>query len=440
MARDPGGESEGRVSVRADATHRAMASRWLIVADDLTGAADCAIAFARQGRAAAVTWGDVAEASDQEPPVLAYDAASRGLSAEAAADRHTAVLRRLAEPARILFKKIDSTLRGQPAAETAAALAHVRSESGPAFGVLAPAFPATGRTTVEGRILVHGRPLEATEVWRRDHSYRSADLVDMLASSGLRGEKLGLAAVRDANLKSTLARLAADGDVIAVCDAETDHDLRLIAKASLHLSPEAFFIGSAGLAHALAGIETGGDTAPLRTPLRAAGTLLVVGSLAEVSRVAASALAATGNVVHLLVEPQTLLGRDGHGRATLAAEVRTRLSDGRDVLLEIATSDRADLTLGAQLAHSLAAALEDVAPAIGALAATGGETAAAILARFGVHGIRLADEIEPGVALGLTLGKLSVPIATKAGAFGDRHSLVRICERLRAVRTQGSFT
>ena len=35
-----------------------MAHGWLILADDLTGAADCAIAFGRRGHAAAVTWGD----------------------------------------------------------------------------------------------------------------------------------------------------------------------------------------------------------------------------------------------------------------------------------------------------------------------------------------------------------------------------------------------
>ena len=83
--------------------------------------------------------------------------------------------------------------------------------------------------------------------------------------------------------------------------------------------------------------------------------------------------------------------------------------------------------------------LATVAPAIGAFAATGGETAAALLSRFGVNGIRLADEIEPGVSLGLTLGQISVPIATKAGAFGNELSLIRISERLRAVRTKGSF-
>ena len=107
-----------------------MARGWLILADDLTGAADCAIAFGRRGHAAVVTWGEVGDAPDRRLPVLAYDAASRGLAAEAAAGRHADVLERLSGPGRLLFKKIDSTLRGQPAAEMAAALAHLKSRSG----------------------------------------------------------------------------------------------------------------------------------------------------------------------------------------------------------------------------------------------------------------------------------------------------------------------
>ena len=111
-----------------------------------------------------------------------------------------------------------------------------------------------------------------------------------------------------------------------------------------------------------------------------------------------------------------------------------------DALIEIMMDDELDLSIGPRLSQGLAEALHPVAPAIGAFAATGGETAAILLSRFGVNGIRLADEIEPGVSLGLTLGKLSVPVATKAGAFGDRYSLIRISERLRAVRIKGSFT
>jgi uncharacterized protein YgbK (DUF1537 family) len=417
-----------------------MAHDWLILADDLTGAADCAIAFGRRGRAAAVMWDEVADASDRQLPVLAFDAASRGMPAAAAARRHADVLARLSTPGRILFKKIDSTLRGHPAAEIASALAHLKARSGRALGIFAPAFPATGRTTVDGRILIKGGPLEDTEVWQRDHSYPSSDLVDVLASAGIRGEKISLATVRGPELRVTFSRLAAEGDVVAVCDAETDHDLHLIAEASLHASPSTFFIGSAGLAHALAGLDANADVEALSIPTSTSGTLIVVGSLAGASRAAARALAATGSVEHFQVTPETLLGEgESAARSKLAAELMQRLSAGGDALVEIVMTDEPDMSLGPLLAQALADALAIVAPAMGAFAATGGETAAALLSRFGVNGIRLADEIEPGVSLGLTLGALSVPIATKAGAFGDDHSLIRIAERLRAVRTKGSF-
>lgn len=417
-----------------------MTRGWLILADDLTGAADCAIAFGRRGRAAAVTWGEAADASGHQLPVLAYDAASRGLSASAAIARHADVLARLCGE-RILFKKIDSTLRGQPAAETTAALAHLKSRSGPAFGVFAPAFPATGRTTIDGRILVNGRALEEAEVWQRDHTYPNADLVDVLATAGIRGEKVALATVRGGDLKAVFAGLAGEGDVVAACDAETEHDLHLIAEASLHASPATFFIGSAGLAHALASLDIGHAIEPLRIPTSGSGTLIVVGSLAGASRTAARKLQATGTVTHFPVDPQMLLNNnDAVRRAALATDVMKRLAQGGDALVEIMMNDHPDMSLGPQLAQCLAETLGAVAPAIGAFAATGGETAAALLSCFGVNGIHLADEIEPGVSLGLTLGQLSIPIATKAGAFGDEHSLVRISERLRAVRTKGNFT
>jgi len=421
-----------------------MAHGWLILADDLTGAADCAIAFGRRGHAAVVTWGEVGDASDRRLPVLAYDAASRGLAAEAAAGRHADVLERLSGPGRLLFKKIDSTLRGQPAAEAAAALAHLKSRSGSAFGVFAPAFPATGRTTVDGRVLVNGGALEQAEVWQRDHTYPNADLVDVLATAGIRGEKVTLGTIRGGDLRATFARLAGEGDRIAVCDAETDHDLHLIAEASLPMSSatvssSTFFIGSAGFAHALAGFEAGDVAEPPRMTASASGTLIVVGSLAGASRSAARELEATGTVAHFPVAPETLLD-GGVGRGSLAADVMKRLSGGGDALIEIMMDDEPDLSLGPRLSQALAEALQSVAPAIGAFAATGGETAAMLLSRFGVNGIRLADEIEPGVSLGLTLGKLSVPVATKAGAFGDKLSLIRISERLRAVRIKGSFT
>ncbi len=412
--------------------------QWFILADDLTGAADCAIAFGRRGLAAAVTWGDATAIEPDRLTALSYDADSRGLSPERAAQRHTEILERLLEPDRILFKKIDSTLRGQPAAETAAAIAVLKARTGTAFGILAPAFPATGRATVGAHIHVDGRPLEEAEVWQRDHTYANANLASVLASAGVLTATVPLATVRGPDLATTLARIAAAGAGIAICDAETDDDLDRIATAGLSRTTT-FFIGSAGLAHALAAVETAAPPEVIQIAPNARGSLIVVGSLATASRTAARKVAGTTGVVHFPVWPETLRGTAAE-KAAFAGRVAAAIAAGDDALIEIATDGLPDMALGQRLVDGLADALVSVAPQIGAIAATGGETAASLLARFGVTGIRLVDEIEPGVSLGLTLGRLSIPIVTKAGAFGDEDSLIRIGARLRAIRTKGRFS
>jgi uncharacterized protein YgbK (DUF1537 family) len=418
-----------------------MASRWLILADDLTGAADCAIAFAKQGIASAVGWGDPAEAAaEPRPAVFSYDADSRGLTASQAAEKQRAALGTLLDADCILFKKIDSTLRGQPAAETVAAMEALRARSGSAFGIFAPAFPATGRTTEQGRILVAGKPLEEAEVWRRDHSYPNADLGAVLASVGIAAEKVPLSTIRSGAdaLRAIFADLAARGDIVAICDAQSEDDLARIAEASLPAEPSVFFIGSAGLAHALAAEVPGELPAPIALPAASGGALIVVGSLAAASRAAARELAAMPGVRHVPVEPALLLDTAAEaGRAALARSVTDGLDAGDDVLVEIVMGKEPDLGIGPQLAEALAGTLASAVHHTSGLAATGGETAAALLARFGVNGIRLADEIEPGVSLGVTLGGVSLPVVTKAGAFGDRGSLTRITERLRSIRQKG---
>ncbi|MFD1703406.1 four-carbon acid sugar kinase family protein [Methylopila henanensis] len=415
-----------------------MDGRWLILADDLTGAADCAIAFAKRGRAAAVGWG-VAPVAAERPEAFSYDADSRNMTAEAAAARHAEALEALLEPGRTLFKKIDSTLRGQPAAETAAAIAHLRNAGVQPFGVFAPAFPGVGRTTIDGRVRVAGEALEATELWRRDHTYESADLVEVLASAGVTSKRVGLAEIRGPldGLRAAFARLAATG-AIAVCDAEIDEDLARIAEASLPAAPGTFFIGSAGLAHALAAVQAKPAAEPPAVDASEAGALIVVGSLAATSRRGAAALRDEGLVAHIPADPELLL-EDMEGRAALGRRVSETLRAGEDVLVEITIGDALDMRLGPRLASGLADALQPAAAVMSGFAATGGETAAALLSRFGVQGIRLVDEVEPGVSLGLSMGALSVPVATKAGAFGDDQSLIRIARALRAVRQKGSF-
>lgn len=412
-----------------------MPQPWLILADDLTGAADCAIAFAKRGLRASVGWGEGSSSGD---PVIAIDADSRRLPPEAAAARHRALLAAHHRPGAWLIKKLDSTLRGQPAAELAETLAFLKASSAGAMAILAPAFPATGRTTEDGRIRLGGAPLESTPLWARDHSYPDADLTAILGAAGLRTRLFGLADIRAGRdaLAQSLRAAIAEGIEVAICDSVLAEDLVAIAEASLPLAGEVFWSGSGGLAAALAAAHAGpGAKASEPLPTCPGGILVVVGSIAEASRAAAAQLVAEGSVRAFGIAADTLRAGPAHP-GWQATAIATALAAGQDVLVSIDADAGADLSRGAELAERLALLLGPAAPRMGGLFATGGETACALLTHLGVHGIRLVDELEPGVPLGISLGAHTIPVMTKAGAFGDAGTISRSLSRLRAMLTQ----
>ena len=119
--------------------------------------------------------------------------------------------------------------------------------------LFAPAFPATGRTTEGGGVYVDGKPAEQARHWARHYAYQSADLVDILVTADVRSEKVALNAIRSDTeaLRSTLASIATRADVV-VRDELIQEDLDRIVVASLPAGDSTFFVGTAGLARALA--------------------------------------------------------------------------------------------------------------------------------------------------------------------------------------------
>jgi D-threonate/D-erythronate kinase len=128
-----------------------------IIADDLSGATDSAFACAERGLDTVVALVDTSNNGRAE--AIAFDADTRRRSRRAAAAETARLVRSHANMSSgILFKKIDSTLRGHIGAEIAALLSARRGTTRSALMqrtivVLAPAFPAPGRTTLQGRQL-----------------------------------------------------------------------------------------------------------------------------------------------------------------------------------------------------------------------------------------------------------------------------------------------
>ena len=334
-----------------------------------------------------------------------------------------------------LYKKIDSTLRGQPVAELAGLLAFApaMAKGRPRLAIVAPAFPGTGRVTLHGSIVVQGVPLEQTPLWAREHTYASANLVEILSSAGLSAEGLTLETIAQGAeaVKTYLASARRRGVGAVVCDAKSESDLAVVAAASLPVGDEVIWVGSAGLASALAGVENGSAHAQI-PPLmpEQKNVLVVIGTLAEASRLQARTLVEAGLVRHVTISPDALFG----GPCTPAwqtgvKQLAQHLIAHEDVLLELEQAANPDLSRGTMLSEKLAELIVG-AGTFGALVATGGDTVYALLSKLGVHGIQLLDEVEPGVPMGLTIGAVSIPVVTKAGAFGNANTLRRSLERL----------
>lgn len=388
--------------------------RWLILADDLTGAADTAIAFARRGWKAAVSWGGAVP--DDE--VLAIDAETRAAAPEPAAARHLALLRTHGGGRTGLFKKIDSTLRGQPAAELQASL----QELG-AVALVAPAFPMQGRTTLDGRVHLHGLPLEATPLWAREHSYPNADLREVFGRDGTPARHATLETLHDGALPALIEVALAEGRCSVVCDAVEERDLALITHAARPYAERLLWVGSAGLAHAIAGAEPR-HGAPPALPRIVGGILMVVGSMAEVSQAGIVKLTADPELRGVVITSAMLRAGLGAWQGTRQS-VQASLARGQDVMITISGLGGMDPTLP----RHLAALLQDARP--GGLIATGGETALALLEALGATSLGMVAEVEPGVPLGLA-GTL--PVITKAGAFGDAGTLGRCLAHMRRLR------
>lgn len=427
--------------------------RILIIADDLTGAADCGAACVAAGLNAVV----VLNSNEPIPSTdaVSVDAATRRLSSQDAAEQTARLTRQhLGPQTRFLFKKLDSTLRGHVAQEIAAMLSVSRAlQDARGIAIVAPAFPQMGRTTVGGRQYVRGVPVETTEIWHREAVKATPYLPDRLREHGLRTVHIDLHTVRsEMRLSDAFADAQAQHDAV-VCDAETEEDLRAIVRAGMTLQTSIVWAGSAALAAQLS--QAVGPSPGQRPTLSVNGAslqtngplLFVVGSPSQTSHQQIDHLVADREMESVAVPLSALR----HGvSAAVWAEQAHRLdrafSTGRDIIVSLekevrsSVDDPSSAHEDATLSPALAVLISPHVTRCSGLVLTGGETARAVLDGLGVATLRLVAEVEPGIPLSVATvvtptGSLSLPVITKAGAFGLPHSLLNCHDVIRTLRT-----
>ncbi|MBN1248395.1 MAG: four-carbon acid sugar kinase family protein, partial [Anaerolineae bacterium] len=423
----------------------------VLIADDLTGAADSGVTFAEHGAKVMVVW-DAGHRPAADVVVISTE--SRHSAADEAAQRVTEVMAALAEGFRSvrppwIYKKIDSTLRGHPGVELATVLRCLRAASsatgtgsgeGLPRALVAPAFPAQGRVTRGGIHTVHGIPLAETVFGQTMTTSRVYDFFAGAFDPGVVAE-IPLA-----------SETAAEARVFAA-DAATDEDLTRLVNAALENGTRVF-CGSAGLAGALAarlaamhGWTARSEPAIQPCPVCSA-VLLVIASRNPQTRRQLQALAAMGIPS---ITPPVRWFLDEAFEAGVPAVLGDAVATGAAALT---TSGLPELsvegaTLAARLGSAVAALLtarraawEPLPPAPGSsggdpepmgLVMTGGDAAIAVSSALGAQALHLCGEVAAGMPWGRLVGGAGdgVPVVTKAGGFGQEDALLKAVSFLR---------
>ncbi len=386
----------------------------VVIADDFTGANDAGVSLALSGKKVSVAF-QTPFTGDTDALVINSD--SRALRASEAAEKLTRYAAEI-DAATWLVKKIDSTLRGNPGAEIEALL----RISGQRQAIIAPAFPAAGRTTQNGVCLVKGVPVTETEFASDPktpvrHAHIAAVLAEQTRLNSLLVSPVQLAAA-----------LQSDAQLVIV-DAQSDDELDQIINAAFACNERPLLVGSAGLCDALA-----------RRLARPRQLLAVIGSMSEIAQQQIQRVRSQHNVITVLIDINDVFS---DARAGYQQQIVTALAAGQhcvvhtcadtqarhqiDTLCQQRGLSRTALgeTISAFLGELTRQVLENTSPA--ALYVSGGDVAMAVASALNAQGFAIRRQVAQCVPFGRFLGcRWQGPVMTKAGGFGTESTLLEV--------------
>ncbi len=415
----------------------------VILADDLTGANDSGVQLARRGLTTSVLFKmDAQSVRGQDAIVLNTD--SRACTSQEAYSRvvEAAQFLRLL-PAEFIYKKIDSTLRGNIGAELDA----MDDVFQPEFIIIAPAYPDNGRTTTEGIHYLYGQPVHETDIGADKKtpvttSYipellaqQTKKAVALISITELRAGKCGVVKRLDA--------LLSEGVRYVVSDAECEADLYILVEGVRESGYRVVWAGSAGLAKCL---PVGAVyLQPMAEPIlhkdsnsrQNLPVLVVVGSITARSHVQLQALLASKETVGIELQSKRLVQKSEWREREIRRACERGLDalhSGHHVVLHVPTNESVitdTIKVGLAHYHDIVEISNSIAGAIGEVVSnllhtgdwagvvmTGGDTATQICKQLGTERFELIDEVESGVPIGLLCGGLELHAVTKAGNFG----------------------
>jgi uncharacterized protein YgbK (DUF1537 family) len=388
--------------------------RFLIIADDITGANDTGVMLARLGIPVIVTLKEIEEG----PISCVINTESRSLNPEEAYKLISGLDINF-EGFDFTVKKVDSTLRGNIAHEILA----VDMAYKPELILFVPALPELGRTTKGGIHMLNGTPVSKTEIGSDPKTpVREDNLKNILQA--VYKETVTHFSVEDIEeSRPDFSR----GRVFS-CDALINRHMQKTVAAALETGKRILWVGSAGIVDSL-----------LQTIHSLPPAMALVASISDTTRQQVKFAEEKG--VPLVIIPwQCLVSGNYNEYIQKGAYL---LQKGADIIVLPSSSyDRTEFeksppNTSRQIQEAMgvigAAILEKVK--VSGVFLTGGDTAIGFLNKIGAAKFSIVSEVLMGVPLMKAMGTKydAMKIITKAGAFGQPDTIFYCLRKLKEI-------
>ncbi len=419
-----------------------------VIADDLTGANDSALQFHLHGAATQILLGEHAEYYNVKgTQIWAISTESRNIKPVESYEKVKYVTTLMLDKFNpdYFLKKIDSTLRGNIAVEVLGMLEVLGWDA----AVIIPAFPPEGRVTVGGYHLLHGVPIERTEMARDPYSpIFESHLPTLLKEQVGSGEEHIVASLELKDVMKgagpilkSLNELISGGKKLIVVDAVSTTDVEQVLLAMNKSEYQILPVGTAAAARVLSDLWFSDlKFRNVNKTIPELPKLVISGSATEITENQIKVLEQSDefdeNTLVITLDLKTILEGvkdnlvtrivNNLGRNNIVAvhtsEVVRNFDGFSDDSLETGlTRDKLAVLITDFLAD-LAKRVTEQKEVI--LILLGGETSYKCCSAVGATQLQLIDEVAPAIAL--SLDHNAQWIVTKSGNLGSTNTLIDI--------------
>nr|WP_272507372.1 four-carbon acid sugar kinase family protein [Clostridium aestuarii] len=407
----------------------------MIIADDFTGANATGVLLKKNGfKATSFLSYDNVDDYDGDSEVLCINTDTRASNSEDAYKLFKKITESFSDKAKIISKRIDSTLRGNIGSEIDGVLDGLSEEH---KAIIVPVYPASGRIAVGGYLLVNGVPLHKTGVAKDPKTpITSSNILEIVKMQTNR--EVGYIPIEDVfkggeYLCKQLQEIKED---IIVIDAISEEDIDVISKACIKSQIKFICVDPGPFTQHIA------SNIMIRKKQKTNKILMVIGSASELTLNQMEYLFNKREVLIYCFDIDNLLD-NFEDEAEKACKYILSNCDNykyicltttlkKENILNLKESAEIKNTTLNQLSSILSSNINKVAtrvletqPDIKTVYLSGGDTALGFIESINAKAIEIVDEIIPLAVYGsLIQGKFDgIKVVTKGGLVGEKSTL-----------------